>query len=157
MEIQVNNLIDMVEYLQMAKEYLEGLKNANVVLVLGNTGCGKSTMLSSLVYGPDHLFQIPDPENKKQFVIDKSEGLTGFKIGHKQQHSQTFFPDFILERESDVVFGDIAGLLDTKGPVIELLHIFINKLIFNQACFVRFIVPMTQAQLENSRGQDVIN
>lgn len=76
--------MDMVEYLKMAKEYLDGLKDANVVLVLGNTGCGKSTMLSSLVYGPDHLFQIPDPENKKQFVIDKSEGLTGFKIGHKQ-------------------------------------------------------------------------
>ncbi len=49
----------------MAKEYLEGLKDSNVVLVLGNTGCGKSTMLSSLVYGPDTLFQVPDPENKK--------------------------------------------------------------------------------------------
>lgn len=54
-------------------------------------------------------------------------------------------------------FGDIAGLLDTKGPVIELLHIFMNKLIFNRACFVRFIVPITRAQLECSRGMEVVN
>lgn len=40
--------------------------------------------------------------------------------------------------------------------MVELLHIFMNKLIFNEACYVRFIVPMTKAQLENSRGQEVI-
>lgn len=55
-----------------------------------------------------------------------------------------------------MIFGDIAGLLDTKGPTIELLHIFMNKLIFNQACFVRFIVPFTYAQLFNSRGQEAV-
>lgn len=66
-------------------------------------------------------------------------------------------PDFMLEEQSNVVFGDIAGLIDTKGTVIELLHIFMNKLIFNKACFIRFIVPITKAQLENSRGQEVIS
>lgn len=126
----MSNLTEMVEYLKMAKEQLEILRDGNVVLVLGNTGCGKSTLLSSLVYGPESLFLVEDRQNKKHFVIDKHEGLTGFKIGHKQS-SQTFYPDFILEPEADVIFGDIAGLMDTKGPVIELLHIFMNKLIFN--------------------------
>ena len=55
----------MVEYLQMAKEQLDILRDGNVVLVLGNTGCGKSTMLSSLVYGTENLFAIQDPKNSK--------------------------------------------------------------------------------------------
>lgn len=29
--------------------------NQNIVLALGNTGCGKSTMLNSLVWGPESL------------------------------------------------------------------------------------------------------
>lgn len=141
----------------MAKEKLASLKDSNVVLVLGNTGCGKSTLLSSLVYGPQNLEIKTDPLNKKAKVIDKIPGLSGFHIGHNQSRSETFFPDFMLEPVSNVIFGDIAGLVDTKGPVTELVHIFMNKLIFNKACFVRFIVPITKFQLENSRGQEVIS
>lgn len=82
-DMHVNNLTDMVDYLTLAKEQLDILCDGNVVLILGNTGCGKSTMLSSLVYGPENLFLRQDPENKKHQVIDKKDGLTGFKIGHK--------------------------------------------------------------------------
>lgn len=113
-------------------------------------------MLSSLVYGPHNLQLRPDPKNSKRKIIDKDKGLTGFKIGH-QQISQTFFPDFVQEEKTDIYFGDIAGLHDTKGPMIELLHIFMNKLILNRACFVRFIVPITRAQIEMTKGVEVIN
>ncbi len=75
--------MDMVEYLRHAKESLSNLKDGNVVLVLGNTGCGKSTMLSSLVYGPENLYETKDPNNPRVKIIEKMEGLTGFKIGHK--------------------------------------------------------------------------
>lgn len=54
----MNNLNDMVEYLRSAKEHMDFLQDGDVVLVLGNTGCGKSTMLSSLVYGPENLVLI---------------------------------------------------------------------------------------------------
>jgi len=44
-----------VDLLEEAIEALKILKDEDVVLVLGNTGSGKSTMLSSLIYGPDTL------------------------------------------------------------------------------------------------------
>ena len=81
-ETHIGNLNDMVDCLRSAKEHLEFLQDGVVVLVLGNTGCGKSTMLSSLVYGPQNLVLKPDPKNNKRKVIDKDKGLTGFKIGH---------------------------------------------------------------------------
>lgn len=57
-ETHVNNLNDMVEYLRSAKEHMDFLQDGDIVLVLGNTGCGKSTMLSSLVYGSENLMLI---------------------------------------------------------------------------------------------------
>lgn len=48
----------MVEYLKSAKEHMDFLQDGDIVLVLGNTGCGKSTMLSSLVYGSENLMLI---------------------------------------------------------------------------------------------------
>lgn len=44
-----------MDLLEEVIESLKILKDADVVLVLGNTGCGKSTMLSSLIYGPHSL------------------------------------------------------------------------------------------------------
>lgn len=39
--------------------------------------------------------------------------------------------------------------------MIDLLNVFINKLIFNQAVYLRFIVPLTLTQLKESRGGQV--
>lgn len=52
------------------------LQNGDLIITIGNTGCGKSTMLSSLIYGTDalHEVRIEDPErvgkNKHKLVID---------------------------------------------------------------------------------------
>ena len=49
------SLVSIVEVLREGFKALERIRDANVVLVIGNTGSGKSTMLSSLLRGPDAL------------------------------------------------------------------------------------------------------
>ena len=54
-------LENLMNVLKQAYEYLDNVglsKNAsqnNLIVAIGNTGCGKSTMLTSLVYGPESL------------------------------------------------------------------------------------------------------
>ena len=55
MGIECKNLKDIVLKLKIFKKKLSVLKQGNIVLVIGNTGSGKSTMLSSLIYGPQSL------------------------------------------------------------------------------------------------------
>lgn len=45
----------MVRSLQEAIKGLLTVKDKDLVIALGNTDTGKSTMLSSLIYGPDKL------------------------------------------------------------------------------------------------------
>lgn len=151
-------LIDFVEMLKSMKSDLDIIKNGNLVLVVGNTGCGKSTMLSSLIYGPDALQKtaIKAENGKKRYVIDhKDSDKSQLRIGHDQSKSQTFWPNFIQDQNSKIIFGDIAGLEDTSGQTIELLNVLTNKLIFNQAVHLRFLVPLTLPQILESRGTGV--
>lgn len=147
----------------------------DMVIAIGNTGCGKSTMFSSLLYGPDALekkaifeeVEILAPSDKdknkrvsvkkqiKRFVIDTKEKLEKFKIGHSQNTSETFLPSFHLDKVNDVVYGDIAGLQDTQGGTIQFVNSFVSKEIFRQCKSIRFIVAFTQAQLIEARGQMV--
>ena len=82
------------------KKDLKILQKGNIILVVGNTGCGKSTMLSSFIYGPDSLTSttIEMENGKKRTVIDhKNSKKKELKIGHSQAESETFVPNFILE------------------------------------------------------------
>ena len=49
------SLLSIQKVLTEGFKTLEKIKDASIVLVIGNTGSGKSTMLSSLLRGPDAL------------------------------------------------------------------------------------------------------
>ena len=49
------NLKNIVIILEKAFLNLKQLENKDIILAIGNTGCGKSTMLTSLMYGPQSL------------------------------------------------------------------------------------------------------
>ena len=46
------NLSNIVEVSKVAIDTISHLKDKELLVVVGNTGCGKSTMISSLAFGP---------------------------------------------------------------------------------------------------------
>lgn len=52
MECTLTNLVSILKW---AFEKVKCVENQDVVVALGNTGCGKSTMFTSLIYGSDAL------------------------------------------------------------------------------------------------------
>ena len=55
-----------------------------------------------------------------------------------------------------MIYSDIAGLMDTAGDLIEFVNCFMNKKIFNQAKRIKFIVPITKAQMKEVRGGPIV-
>ena len=87
-----HRLYQIVSILKVALIDLEKIKNKDLIIVLGNTGCGKSTMLNSLLLGPDSLHEIKQQDmnaKKKRFkkVIATKENLPTLKIGHENDKS----------------------------------------------------------------------
>ena len=169
------SLVTLVETLTKAFQQFEAAENADIVLAIGNTGCGKSTMLSSLVDGPsslqiktikEELDVLDNPEStdmkskqmqrrttvKSRTIIEKREVSNYFQIGHSQSQSETFYPTFQFEKSSDLLFIDIAGLNDTGGTQIELINRLMLKNIIARCKSVRILLPITYYQLHTSRG-----
>ena len=100
-------LKSIYEVLIVAFEQLGVAKDADLVVAIGNTGSGKSTMLSSIIYGPDalHITEIEQTYTKKvrgketiakrkKKVIDQKNPQDEFAIGHSLASSKTFMPHF---------------------------------------------------------------
>ena len=54
MKLTLDNLVKCLER-AFNEIKIEQYANQNLVMAIGNTGCGKSTMLSSLLFGPESL------------------------------------------------------------------------------------------------------
>ena len=145
LECNLKNLITILRY---AFQRLEKIQQFDrLVLTIGDTGSGKSTLNNSLVFGCDSL-QVQTIQ--ETIEIKRADGTTKhkkksrkvigaiveqgvFKIGHSKSQSMTFLPDFKVENTTGYVFGDLAGFFDTGGSLIDLVNSFVTKKIFQKA------------------------
>lgn len=109
---ELEHLVNLLElYLIEYNDALHTIEKGSYsqVLAIGNTGCGKSTMLVSLIEGTDAIkihtyfeeIQKTNPDGTKgtkrtrKVRLDMVDGCTSpFKIGHSESESETFLPKF---------------------------------------------------------------
>ena len=114
-----------------------------------------------MIFGSDALeFKLFEEKTsrgiRKKRYIDYKDGIQSpFKIGHSQT-SETFYPTFKESEFSTFNFLDIAGLHDTGGQFFEFVNQLIIKKIFSLAENVRFLIPITDKQIDDGRGQGLI-
>ena len=73
------NLENITRCLNSAFKSLKQVKDKNVIMAIGNTGCGKSTMLNALVYGTEVL-----QETTISFEVEVNVAKGGKKIKKKK-------------------------------------------------------------------------
>lgn len=60
-----------------------------------------------------------------------------------------------MDKKNNLLYGDIAGLLDTGGDMMQFINHFMNILIFRKCRSVRFLVPLTLDEINDARGAAV--
>ena len=70
------NLKNIYRVLNVAFEDLGTAKDSDLIVAIGNTGCGKSTMLSSIIFGPNSLHKTTISEKKMIQTRDRKTKTT---------------------------------------------------------------------------------
>lgn len=162
MECNFENLIPLLDLIFETFNMVEG---ADLVLSVGNTGCGKSTMINSLMFGTHSLeekkleFQVRGHRGKmkkvQRTVIEQKEEFkskNAFSIGHSETESTTLIPSFVRDEVNGVIYADVAGLNDKGNQFTDFINAFIDRYIFLKAERVRFLVPITRDSNSNKLG-----
>lgn len=84
------NLQNIVEAFRDAKEKIKHIEGKEIVVAVGDTGCGKTTLLRALIWGPTKLKQ---QKIERKQVITSTVKQDQFQIGHSGAVSQTFIPE----------------------------------------------------------------
>lgn len=113
----------------VTREILDGIDKANkaaaergsgkdLILILGNTGAGKSTFVNYLVGKKMREERVPNSLNKG-FVCDDPV----MEIGHGFE-SKTTFPESCSDASSNLTFCDCPGFMDNRGVVFDITNMY---------------------------------
>lgn len=160
----------IIRVLQSRFERLDQQKLKNVVLFLGETGSGISTLIYSMKYGHKSLYMrelhdkitINVNEKTKDYcrhrhVIDKTgQSESAISIGHIPKCSETFSPVIVDSNlDEGLVYVDMPGLNDTGGDLIEFVNQFTLKYLFSRAEKIRIVIPIINKNIFDYQGRHV--
>ncbi|KAL7565546.1 hypothetical protein ACA910_003823 [Epithemia clementina (nom. ined.)] len=164
------------ESIAQGSKILEHLEGKNVVLVVGKTGAGKSTLIQALagkqIYTTQHRSRASG-ETMDKTVFEANDALEGFAIGHgkvsKTQHlnfhkirstitttrrrkSEGGVVDSTGTHTTELVLVDSPGYQDTEGHEIDIATSVMLSQVAKHARCLRFVILINYISLLEDRG-----
>jgi GTPase SAR1 family protein len=159
----INILTTCITYGQFRAQKLAGKEG---IIIIGNTGAGKSTLVNYL-YGcqmqnakVQDLLQ-EDPTLKRGDFLKKkvirvhpdSPVEEVMRIGHTKK-SMTFMPDIIQDRKiSQIAYCDCPGFLDSRGAEINIANAVNIKNTLSEANQIKVLILINSESLTDGRGK----
>lgn len=144
-----SNLLDVT--LQLIKQGDEQIivNDDSFIIVCGDTGSGKSTLINYLIGEQLEAFK---PINSRKLCIDTVNPSVDIKIGHSKT-SETLIPNNAKDSVNGIVYWDCPGFDDSRGPAIDIANSFyINKLFSGQN--IKILMVIDESSLTGpKRGQ----
>jgi energy-coupling factor transporter ATP-binding protein EcfA2 len=119
------------------------LKGKNLVLVIGSTGSGKTSLLHYLTSGVKAI------EKNGELVVEAIDESKG-KIGHSETESETFIPSCF--EEYDNIFVDLPGFGDSRSAEIDIASAYFRKEIAESAKRIKVVIVASQSDLRAGRA-----
>ena len=113
------------------------------VLVIGDTGVGKSTIISLLAG-----LKLVVKNNGLNIIIDSADAETKVKIGH-QKYSETTVPTKIVIDDLD--FFDCSGFRDNRGDQFQISNSFFLQRLFYLYDKVKILLIIDEHYITEAR------
>ncbi|MGV8948677.1 MAG: GTPase [Candidatus Paracaedibacter sp.] len=128
-------------------ELLDSSKDKDIVVFLGNTGAGKSTLIN---YLSEKKLKV---NNAFEIELDDPDDLSAMAIGGGSA-SQTFLPKFI--QADALLLYDLPGFMDTRGTAENLVNACFIKRIIENAKSAKLVFVVGLDQITANRGDSFI-
>ncbi|MBX9703462.1 MAG: hypothetical protein K2Q34_05075 [Alphaproteobacteria bacterium] len=118
--------------------------NRDIVVFLGNTGSGKSTLINFLAEK-----ELKTDFHDQGYELVNPNDPTAMKIG-QELDSETLYPQWV--QIDDLILFDLPGFNDTDGTIRNLINSAFIHQIINEATSVRFVLVAGQDEVTAARG-----
>ncbi|XP_055850200.1 uncharacterized protein LOC129914816 isoform X2 [Episyrphus balteatus] len=126
------------------KELVFTEQHEKVVLVMGNTGSGKTTLVSALVGRKLRAIN----QNGYRVIVDDED-----RIGTGSS-SKTLIPETMIDIKNQITYVDCAGFRDNRNLEYEISSIYFQNILMNRVKKVKFIFVINYESLKNNGNKN---
>ncbi|XP_055316440.1 uncharacterized protein LOC129576047 [Sitodiplosis mosellana] len=146
----MNSANDSVQILEYIKEqdgnFIVG-SQTDVILILGMTGSGKSTLTQFLTNV--ELNSVPIEGVRGSFrIVDPNDKISGLNT----TTSKTIVPDLFTDDENCLAYYDCPGFSDSRGVEVDLAATFLIQKLLNFAKSTKLIFTVSYTALQVAIG-----
>jgi uncharacterized protein YegL/GTP-binding protein EngB required for normal cell division len=153
------NMTLLKQSIQNGSDALKCVHGRDVVLVVGKTGTGKSTLIQGLagkklVATMHETCFAGQTVTKEVFEVQNGDALPGFDIGHAKFSKTKFIRTYAREEDcSDaVLYLDTPGFEDTDGHEVDIATSVMLSHVARRCNSLRFVILINYASLIEDRG-----
>ena len=139
------------KFIEVATDNAQKAKDKDIVLVLGNTKAGKSTVINYLL---GSALKETENEAGEPIAMPKDPQNEWAKMGHGTS-SQTFLPAVYASDSSPFVYCDCPGFNDTRTKEGKFNTTIATQLIANTARRIGGVMVVIDAAEITSKGNDI--
>ena len=147
---QINNLDEIQKLISLGESKLTKEKQA--VIVIGDTGEGKSTLINYIAQNKLYAEKKGYP---LKYIVNTDNQLGDIKIGNTSV-SETTIPNKWIDKDG-VAYWDCPGFGDTKGVVQDVANAFYIKKLFDNIENIKVVVVVSEETIGGGRADKFLN
>lgn len=141
-QVHSDSVSTLFNFLEESRKNFKLGEQKDVVLVLGNTGSGKSTL--TLLLAGVELIAIETDEGSYEFVIKDKNSL--ISSPEQTTQSQTIIPNLLIDDHAS--YYDFAGFENSKGVNHDILVTYLIQKLLQYADSVKFVFTVAYSSVK---------
>jgi len=150
-EIIKESIVKTFSLIEEGKAQLSNHDDEKVLLVIGKTGVGKSTLINYL----SGAELVATKKGFGGYVLNVKEQVGNIKIGHSNV-SETTVPNKWYDEKTGITYWDCPGFEDTKGAEQDIANAFYVQRLFNNPK-LKLVVVVQETTFMEDRGSKFID
>lgn len=141
---------DILKFVNESQAKLKLSNNSDIILVIGNTGSGKSTLVH-YVTGDFSKIISKEPENQNAIDFEIEDGLD--MSGHitSTTESRTFQPERNIDEDQNIWY-DCPGFQNTWNESMEIAATFLIRNVIESASRVKLVLVVDYDSITNGHS-----
>lgn len=137
-----------LQFIREMQTKLKFTKNPNIILVVGNTGSGKSTLVHYVAGDYSNLISIePDGDDAEYIIYDGLDSEISEIVSTTK--SRTLVPEMVID-EAGKVWYDCPGFGDTRNHTVEIASTFLIKSVIDNASNIKVVLVVNYGSVTKS-------
>ncbi|GBO10552.1 hypothetical protein AVEN_71486-1 [Araneus ventricosus] len=120
------------------KEIILDNKHRDVILILGNTGSGKSTFTQWVAGDNTKMISKETEEGTGEYIIEDHN-----RIGNTTLKSKTIFPELVVDAKTNAAYYDFPGFSDTQGTSHDIATTYFIKKVVDYSESVKMVFTIS--------------